>query len=458
MTWGDRVGRSVFVALCVGLGWGIRGDFGHLVGAMFPGAALALALAYVSGQRSLFLWMPILAAVSAIGIGAGGATSYGILHGYAQADTFINYAYGFLTLFLQGSAWGTFGGAMIGLLLERRPLRSGDWLGLAASILAGGWVTSFVVVDVLGFHINPPRNNSSIAFMGAAVGQILWLVVSNRPTALRGALLGYVGFGLGMAGGRLLGNIANVMQSRYDFTINHWNVMEISCGLIGGFIYCFGMVNRAYPDPPENENLRYTSILSIFYVLGIIPLWHRLGRIEPQQKLEEWSKQLQSYGYENPQEMAQTILWLVDGVCVLGFVGAVIWLVIYLRQQQKWAAVPVIWLSLTMLLFQNLTAFYFFYPHRAGSINMHNVFWILFIAMLAYVAFARPRPATQPDASEIVSRNIVWRWLAGAAVGLAGIIAAAGLVNGPETMKAANTRWPIWAWTQGPFPGQQEKP
>ena len=62
MSLADRTMRSLFVALAVGLGWGIRGDFGHLVGAMYPGAALGLGLAYVSGQRSLFLWMPILGA------------------------------------------------------------------------------------------------------------------------------------------------------------------------------------------------------------------------------------------------------------------------------------------------------------------------------------------------------------------------------------------------------------
>src|SRR5882757_905943 len=104
MTLGDRLGRSLFVALAVGLGWGIRGDFGHLIGAMYPGAALALGMAFVSGQRSLFLWMPILAAVSGLAIGSGGMMSYGILHGYAQSDTLINYSYGFVTLFLQGSA------------------------------------------------------------------------------------------------------------------------------------------------------------------------------------------------------------------------------------------------------------------------------------------------------------------------------------------------------------------
>src|SRR5580692_4424407 len=136
----DKIARSLFVALAVGLGWGIRGDFGHLVGAMYPGAALALGLAYVSGQRSLFLWMPILAAVSAMGIGAGGTMSYALLHGYAQSDTLINYAYGFLTLFLQGSAWGTFGGALIGLMLERKPMQIGEWLGLIVTTLLAGWL------------------------------------------------------------------------------------------------------------------------------------------------------------------------------------------------------------------------------------------------------------------------------------------------------------------------------
>jgi hypothetical protein len=90
MSVADRIGRSLFVALAVGLAWGMRGDFGHLVGAMYPGAVLAMALAYVSGQRSLFLWMPVIAGVSALAIGAGGTMSYGILHGYAQSDTFIN--------------------------------------------------------------------------------------------------------------------------------------------------------------------------------------------------------------------------------------------------------------------------------------------------------------------------------------------------------------------------------
>ena len=157
MSLADRINRSLFVGLAVGLAWGIRGDFGHLVGAMYPGAVLAMALAYVSGQRSLFLWMPVIAGASAMAIGSGGMMSYGILHGYAQSDTLVNYSYGFLTLFLQGSAWGTFGGGLIGLLLERTRWHTGEWLGLIGSVLFAGWIGSFLVVNVLGFQINPPR-------------------------------------------------------------------------------------------------------------------------------------------------------------------------------------------------------------------------------------------------------------------------------------------------------------
>lgn len=459
MSWLDRIGRSIFVGLAVGLGWGIRGDFGHLVGAMYPGASLALALAYVSGQRSLFLWMPILSAVSALTIGSGGSMSYGILHGYAQADTLANYSYGFVTLFLQGSAWGTFGGAMIGLLLERRAMRTQDWLGLIGSVLAAGWLISFLVVNVLGFDINPPRNNGSIAFMGGALGQLAWLIYNRRLVGLRGALLGYFGFGLGMAGGRLLGNIANELQPQLNFTINHWNVMETSCGFIGGFVYAWGMVHRAYPEPQVERNFNVASVLSILYVLGLIPLWHRLSRIRPEEKLKQWAEQFQAFGYTEPEAMADTVLWLLNGVCLLGFIGAGLWMVIHFRRWQQLAAVPVLWLSLTMVLFQNLNALYFFTPARPRLLNMHSVFWVLLGLMALYAALVRPRPAVEPAETEGECPRLPISYALGAVGGVLAlglVILAAGAVNGEETMKSANTRWPAWTWKDGPFPPREQ--
>jgi hypothetical protein len=450
----DRIARSLFVALAVGLGWGIRGDFGHVVGAMYPGAALGLAFAFVSGQRSLFAWMPILAGLSAFAIGVGGTMSYGILHGYAQSDTLPNYSYGFLTLFLQGSAWGTFGGALIGLVLERKPMRTGEWLGWLGSIFVGGWLAAYLVTVVFDFDINPPRNNSSIAFMGAALAQLAWLALNDKPSGLRGGLLGYIGFGLGMAVGRLLGNIANVMQQQLDFTINHWNVMEVSVGLIGGFIFTFGMVDRAYPDPPEKESIPLASVYGIVYVLGLIPLWHYLARIEPEVKLVEWTEKLKSYGYADPEVMAGTVLGRLEGVCLLGFVGVALWLLIHFARAQRFAALPVLWLSLTMILFQNLNALYFYYPHNPKLVNMHNVFWVLFGLMAAYAILVRPRAAiaASEPASEPEPRVPVTRWALATAITLGVTIFIAGFVNGERTMTSANTRWPVWVWKDGPFP------
>lgn len=456
MTLTDRIVRSAFVALAVGLGWGIRGDFGHLIGAMYPGACLAMGFAYVSRQRSLFLWMPVLAAVSAIGIGSGGAMSYGMLHGYAQADTFINYTYGFLTLFLQGAAWGTFGGAMVGLVLEREQMRTGQWLGLIGTVMAA-WFTSLILVTWLGLQINPPRNNTSITFMGAALAQLFWLAWNKKWSGFRGGLLGYLGFGLGMSGGRLLGNIANVLQTTsLDFSINHWNVMETSCGMIGGFVFAFGMLKYAYPTPPERENLGWTSALSITFVLGVIPLWHRLTRIQPDEKLARWAGELKTYGYENAEQVADSVLRSLDAVCVAGFVGAAIWMLIHFRRWQPLAWFPVLWLSLTMLLFQNLNALYFWYPHREKQFNMHTVFWVLLGLLAAYVVASpwfRPRPSAEESQSADVP--VPWpRWIALSAAYLVGIVLVAGFVNGEATMRSANTRWPQWSWSEGPFPGK----
>jgi hypothetical protein len=89
---------------------------------------------------------------------------------------------------------------------------------------------------------------------------------------------------------------------------------------------------------------------------------------------------------------------------------------------------------------------------------MHSVFWVLFGGMVAYVvatSFVRPKPIEDPPLPALDTETPVpWiRWLATSAVAFAAIVFLAGFVNGETTMRSANTRWPIWTWTQGPFPG-----
>ena len=101
--------------------------------------------------------------------------------------------------------------------------------------------------------------------------------------------------------------------------------METSCGFIAGFIYCFGMITRTYPEPPENENISLASFYGVIFVLGIIPLWHRLNRIQPNAKLPEWAKALKSYGIQSRTGCTDNLM--VDGSDD-GFMGG-IWMVIF---------------------------------------------------------------------------------------------------------------------------------
>jgi hypothetical protein len=441
----------VFVAAAVGLAWGIRGDYGHVVGALYPGAVLGLAWAAVAGSPALLPRTPVIAGLAAAGIGAGGTMSYGVLHGYAQADTPANYAYGLAALFLQGGCWGTFGCALAGLLAEPRPVRTGDWFGLTASVFLGGWAAYSLVVDLAGFQVNPPRNNASVAFLGAAVGQFVWLTASGRGAGLRGAAYGFVGFGLGMAGGRVLANAAVHLEA-WGYAINRWNVMEIACGFVGGGVFAFGMLGLGRVEPAgEPGEFRAPAVLGAVFTLGVIPLWHRAARVP--EKLPGWPAALRDLGHPDADALAGAVLVGVNAACAAGLVGAALWAAA-LAKGRRWPAwLPAVWLSAVMLTFQSLTSFYFWRPVRPGYLDTRTAFWALFLFMLGYLAAARPGPTGGSAQPARLGRVAV-----GTAVALGLIIAAAGVTNGGRTMRSANTRWPRWAWTEGPFPGRAKTP
>jgi uncharacterized metal-binding protein len=109
-----------------------------------------------------------------------------------------------------------------------------------------------------------------------------------------------------------------------------------------------------------------------------------------------------------------SVLRAIDGVCVLGFLGVAIWVWAPWGKRTRWAAFPALWLSGTMLLYQNLNALYFFDPIVPGWINIHTVFWVLMILMMAYLSCATPGPPVV----ELTDEKAPWaRWVGGAAFG-----------------------------------------
>lgn len=414
---------------------------------MAPGAALGLAFAYVSGQRAMYRWMPAMGLVTAVLIGQGGQMSYGILHGYAKADTLVNYAYGFFTLFLQGGAWGVFGCAAVGLLLERKQVREIEWIGAIITTAASGWLFYYLVVTLIGFDINPPRSNLSIAFTGGAIGLFVWLAVNKKPSGLTGALLGYVGFGMGMAGGRFLGNASYHLP----WDVNHWNIMELSCGFIGGFVFTLGMLKRRFPEPPAGYRL--LGVYGIVLCMGLIPVWHRLERVDAD-RMEQWAENAVTLGYEDGGRFAQMTSMGIDLLCVLGCVAGVVWAVRFLHARHRPAALPVLVFVGLMLLIENVYSLYFFLPSRENFIEMRIVWWSLYGLMIVYALLAAKRSSVgrdEPVGEEAESESVPWKtWVSVGLVGYLLILVGSAFVNGEKTMQSANTRFPLWSWRDGP--------
>jgi len=369
----DRLLRSLFVATAVGLGWGIRGTYGHSLGAMVPGASLGLAFAFVSGQRSAMKWMPILGAVAAFFISIGGMMSYGLLHGYAQADTFRNYSYGFFTLLLEGGAWGGFCGVALGLLLEKQRVSVGEVISAIATSFAGGWLFFYLVVELIGFHINPGRNDTTINFVGQILALFGWTIWNKRWMGLRGLALGCMGFGLGMALGRLAGNAIR----HAPFDIAHWTTMETTCGFVGGLVFAFGMLGRKLDDLPEERGWPSTSFLAIVYVMAFIPLLHNITRIVPSGREDRWSGILRARGVSDPDAIEAAIETMhqgINGICLAGLLAAAIWTVLWKQNRVRWAAFPILAFNLLMLSFQSFDTFYYYelMSPAKNHVNIHT--------------------------------------------------------------------------------------
>ena len=457
MKTGDRLLRAAFVSLAVGLAWSVRGDYGKVLGAMFPGAALGLGFAYVSGQRAMFKWMPLFGALGGLVISLGGEMSYGLLHAYASNTTFPNYSYGFFTLILQGGAWGCFGCCVLGLLLEKEPLKAWEWAVAIGATVASGLVFWFLVVRLIGFNINPGKSNTSVAYTGGVIGLFVWLVSAKKRYGFKGALFGYIGFGLGMAGGRFLANVRDystwkigdwlVLQGLFS---RFGNIMELIVGLIGGFIFTYGMLGKKAPDFPEDKiHYKLLSVGSIFYVMAGIPILHRLLRatsppVTGDDRMPRWTELLQRYGYADPVGLAHKIPTLVTMVCVIGIVAAVLWLLWHFRNKYGFAAFPVLALTALMIVIQNIDNQYLFYPFRQAPGKM-LIFPGIFVLMLLYVIFGKRPEVTEPDE---VAEHVNWRrWVVGAVVAYLLIVVLSGPVNAGRSDKVPveNMRFPVQA-------------
>lgn len=175
----------------------------------------------------------LLSAFAAIGVGIGGQMTYGQTVGFiVKPETFL---WGLLGLTLKGAIWGLLAGAIIGMAYnaERRLVLPGALLVAAATWF--GW--KFVNNPKLIYFSHPtdrPREEVWAGFLLAAIALLGWLAWKGyAQPALRFALAGLVGGGIGFGGGGTIHAICNIYFR--ELQLHSWKYMEFFFG------FCFGL-------------------------------------------------------------------------------------------------------------------------------------------------------------------------------------------------------------------------
>jgi len=230
-------GIFLIPALTMLVGWGLRGFIGGgALGAMIPGALVALALCHclrvpgaVSGR---------IAAFGAIGVGFGGQETYGQTVGFVVngGEMFWRSVVG---LGVKGAVWGFLGGAVLGVSFLRDLSRR--TLFVALLLLVGGTWLGWRFVDkpkLIYFSnlLDRPREEVWAGLMLGGVGFLGWMIYALGGRAripVVFAVLGLVGGGLGFA----LGGVSFSAGMALGGTVElypGWKQMEFTFGLFFG--------------------------------------------------------------------------------------------------------------------------------------------------------------------------------------------------------------------------------
>ncbi|MDP2337375.1 MAG: hypothetical protein Q8N05_13190 [Bacteroidota bacterium] len=257
----------LIVGMAMGTSWAIRGQFGHEQGAAWAGGIGALSLILVSKRKDWYSKIMLIALSSAIGWGAGGMISYGVVVGYGRSVDLFNAFYGLLMLFVIGGLFGLLGGGLVGLTLESSKQKRVKWSVLIAEMVAGGLIIYYFLIEQLGWLMTPPRSEAWAICLGAGLAMIWYMARNNYHPALRVALFSSMGAGFGFAFGNFLQILGNVLE--IDF--NMWNVMEYSIGFFSGSSMAYGVFSSKWPEeiavPKRWENK--TAFLIVFVLIPL---------------------------------------------------------------------------------------------------------------------------------------------------------------------------------------------
>lgn len=266
----NRVLFLLFPALTMSLGWALRGFIGGgPLGAMIPGAMVALALA-------LLLRLPVgvaarAAALSAVGVGFGGEMTYGQTVGFAgQAGSM---GWGLLGLALKGGVWGLLGGAVVATGFLRGAFSSSRIVGAFALMVAACWAGwRFVNHPKVIYFSNLADRPREEVWAGLLAAGLTVVLVMRNSVVTRFAALAAVGGFVGFGGGGLFISLHRILLTDWKW-LPSWKLMEYTFGLFFGLALAAAawsareaLAREAEEDvtPPELPQALGTTVFAVF--------------------------------------------------------------------------------------------------------------------------------------------------------------------------------------------------
>lgn len=256
-------------AMATGMGWGIRGQYGHETGAMIAGALGSLTLLLTLGSACGFALAIRAAALMTVGVGVGGSMTYGQTVGLTHDGELVGnwdaFRWGMLGLFIKGGIWIGYAATLFGIGLSRIEYRVRELtlllFAMCVAMFAGlafinhPFAPQSKVLPWLYFSDSwafepdgqlKPRPEVWGGLLAALA--LLWLysgLVKRDKLAIRLGCAGFITGGCGFVGGQsvqafhawnpdLFTNGLLSWSSPFTSYFNWWNMMETTFGAIWG--------------------------------------------------------------------------------------------------------------------------------------------------------------------------------------------------------------------------------
>jgi hypothetical protein len=262
----------LLAAMAGGMGWGIRGQYGHETGAMIAGLLVSLVLVFLFCPQASLLPAARAVAFGTIAIGIGGSMTYGQTVGLTQNAALIGnweaWCWGMLGLAIKGAIWIGFAGLFLGMGLGGKRYTWREILvvifGMFVFYGAGWWLLNQPfdpanrilprIYFSASWHWQPeagaqlkPRPEVWGGLLFALLGAWIWAGWARRDRLARNlalwGMLGGVGFPIGQCLQSFHAWNPEIFKAglwvQLDPVMNWWNWMETTFGAVMGA--CLGL-------------------------------------------------------------------------------------------------------------------------------------------------------------------------------------------------------------------------